>query len=205
MISGLYMLVVPLEVIHGDHLVHVESEPLNPARSRVQQDQLDRLYPGISALRLKSMLSREVYEVKQGKQALLVDAGSGKKISPLDSATIEALAKSMYAGDGGIRSIEWVGKAPQEVGARPAPLWAVHYDDTGDTTLYFSPYTGELVARRHSLWRWFDLLWMLHIMDYQERDNVNNLLLRVAALTGAAFALSGAWLLLYSFKRGKRA
>jgi hypothetical protein len=55
------------------------------------------------------------------------------------------------------------------------------------------------------LWRWFDFLWMFHIMDYETRDDVNNNLLRVASATGLAFALSGIWLLLYSFSRRKQA
>jgi hypothetical protein len=205
MISGLYMVVVPLEVIHGDHLAHVVSEPLKPSGNRIEQGRLSQLYPGITSVKLKNMLGKEVYEIKQGKDAALVDAASGKKISPLDRDTVKALADDAYAGEGSIRGIEWVMKAPQEVGARPVPLWAVHYEEPGDTTLYFSPHTGDLVARRHNLWRWFDFLWMLHIMDYEERENVNNTLLRVASATGLAFALSGAWLLLFSFRRRKRA
>jgi uncharacterized iron-regulated membrane protein len=205
MISGLYMVVVPLEVIHGDHLAHVSSTPLKSTGSRIEQAKLAAAFPGITSIKLKNMLGKEVYEIKQGKQAALVDANNGKKISPLDRETIKALADDAYVGEGSIRGIEWVVKAPQEVGARPVPLWAVHYEEIGDTTLYFSPHTGDLVARRHNLWRWFDFLWMFHIMDYQERDNVNNLLLRIASVTGLVFALSGAWLLLYSFKRRKRA
>jgi uncharacterized iron-regulated membrane protein len=205
MISGLYMVVVPLDVIHGDHLAHVSGKPLEPAHSRVHQGELAQRYPGITALRLKNLLGKEVYEIKQGKEVSLIDAVSGKKISPLDRDTIKALADDAYVGEGDIRGIEWVVRAPQEVGARPVPLWAVHYEEIGDTTLYFSPHSGELVARRHNLWRWFDFLWMLHIMDYEERENVNNTLLRIASLTGVAFALSGAWLLLYSFKRRKHA
>lgn len=80
-------------------------------------------------------------------------------------------------------------------------MWAVHYADAGETTLYFSPYSGELLARRHSLWRWFDFLWMFHIMDYEARSDVNNTLLRVASAVGLLFVLSGAWLLFYSFRR----
>lgn len=38
-------------------------------------------------------------------------------------------------------------------------------------------------------------------MDYDTRDDVNNNLLRVAAGTGLVFALSGAWLVFYSFRR----
>jgi uncharacterized iron-regulated membrane protein len=204
MISGLYMVVVPLEVIHGDHLAHVSTAPLKPAASRVGQGDLATLYPGITSVRLKNMLGKEVYEIKQGSDAALIDAASGTRISPLDRETIKALAEEAYVGDGSVRGIEWVVKAPREIGARPLPLWAVHYEEFGDTTLYYSPHTGDLVARRHNLWRWFDFVWMLHIMDYQEREDVNNTLLRIASLTGLAFALSGAWLLLYSFKRRTR-
>jgi hypothetical protein len=42
---------------------------------------------------------------------------------------------------------------------------------------------------------------MLHIMDYDKRTDVNNLLLRVASGVGLIFALSGAWLVFYSFRR----
>ncbi len=205
MISGLYMVVVPLEVIHGDHLAHVFSDPLKPSASHIDQRALLESYPGTTSIRLKSMLNREVFEIRQGKQAALIDAATGKKISPIDSDTVKRLAGEAYTGDAAIGAIEWVTKAPQEVGSRPTPLWAVHFDEIGKTTLYFSPDTGELLARRHELWRWFDFLWMFHIMDYETRDDVNNNLLRFAAATGLAFSLSGIWLLLYSFSRRKQA
>lgn len=205
MISGLYMVIVPIEVIHGDHLAHVHTEALEPSASRITQAQLHAAHPGITSVRLKRLLGNEVYEIRQEKKLSLVDAASGKTISPLDRDTIVMLADAAYAGEGSIRGIEWITKAPQEIGARPVPLWAVHYDEPGKSTLYFSPYSGDLVARRHELWRWFDFLWMFHIMDYEERENVNNSLLRVASITGLAFALSGAWLLFYSFQRRKQA
>lgn len=204
MISGLYMVVVPLEVIHGDHLAQVSGEPLNPAANRIGQVRLAELYPALTSLQLKTLLGKEIYEIREGQQTALVDAASGRKISPLDCDTVKALAEESYVGAGSIRGIEWVTRAPQEVSTRPVPLWAVHYE-AGDATLYFSPYSGELVARRHKLWRWFDFLWMFHIMDYETRKDVNNTLLRVASATGLAFALSGAWLLRYSFARRRRA
>jgi hypothetical protein len=66
------------------------------------------------------------------------------------------------------------------------------------------PFPGELVTRRHELWRVFDFAWMLHIMDYKTRDNVNNWLLRGFTLAALALALSGAWLLFYAFPRRKK-
>ena len=40
-------------------------------------------------------------------------------------------------------------------------------------------------------------------MDYENRSDINNNLLRVAAFFGFAFALSGGWLLFYALKRRK--
>ena len=139
-------------------------------------------------------------EVRQGKQVLLADAASGAALAPLNRAQVEVLARAAYLGDGKLRAIEWLTASPREVGGRPAPLWAVHFDDMVSTTLYYSPHTGELLTRRHALWRWFDFVWMLHIMDYGEREDVNNGLLRTSAIAGFAMTLSGVWLLALWFR-----
>lgn len=68
----------------------------------------------------------------------------------------------------------------------------------------YRPQTGELVAKRHDLWRTFDFVWMFHIMDYETRDNVNNILLKIATWMMVITSLTGAWLLLYSFRRKRR-
>jgi hypothetical protein len=59
------------------------------------------------------------------------------------------------------------------------------------------------VTRRHRLWRWFDFLWTLHIMDYVEREDMNNGLLRVSTVLGVVTTLSGVWLLFFSFRRAR--
>jgi hypothetical protein len=53
-----------------------------------------------------------------------------------------------------IRTAEWLTKAPREVSNRPVPLWRVTFADSSQTALYLSPHTGELLAKRHNLWRW---------------------------------------------------
>jgi hypothetical protein len=201
MASGVYMTVVPLEIIHGDHLTHPTGEPLSPSAQRIDTPRLMHLYPGLSSFRLKSLLGREVFEIERAGKLELVDAHSGKSLGQLDEVTVRALATDSYHGEDPIVKVELLATAPGEVGKRPVPIWAVHYGDMGKTTLYFSPASGELLARRHELWRWFDFLFMLHIMDYDERSNVNNTLLRVASAVGLLFALSGLWLLFYSFGR----
>ena len=204
MVSGVYMTAISLEVIHGDHMARVFDQPLERHSDRIDVEQLTKLHPGFESFKLKKLLGNEVYELKRAGNTHLVDAKTGAGLSPLPREQIVALAKEIYQGEAEIREVTWITQAPQEVAKRPVPMWAVRFDDRADSTLYFSPNTGDLLARRHNLWRWFDFLWMFHIMDYDSRDNVNNNLLRVSAGTGLLFALSGAWLVFYSFRRKGR-
>lgn len=201
MLSGLYMTVISIDIIHGDHLAHANTRPLSASGPVIDPGALAQQYPGLVSFRLKRFLDREVYEVHQADTITLVDAGSGARLSPLSDAMARRLARSLYVGKAPIKTVELVTQAPQEVATRPVPMWRVEFADNNETTLYLSPQTGELLAKRHDLWRWFDFLWMLHIMDYDERSDVNNTLLRVAASLGLVFALSGIWLLFYSFSK----
>lgn len=200
MLSGLYMTVISIDVIHGDHLAHTKSPSLTAA-ALIDLPRLSRGYPDLEYIRLKYFMGRQAYEIHQHGKVSLIDARSGDAISPLDEATAKQLALSLYSGKAPLQSLALLTKAPQEVATRPVPMWQAKFADRGETTLYLSPSSGELLAKRHSLWRWFDFLWMFHIMDYEERSDVNNTLLRVAASIGLIFALSGVWLLFYSFRR----
>ena len=45
---------------------------------------------------------------------------------------------------------------------------------------------------------------MFHIMDYDDRQDVNNPLIRIFTWMAVATAATGAWLLLYSFRKKRR-
>lgn len=205
MVSGLYMTVISIDVIHGDHLAHGSAAPLSTSTSYLPPSQLAASNPDLVGFRLKHVLDRAVYEVRTDTGATLVDAVTGEAWGPLDESQARRIAESLYQGDAKLISLALLTEAPQEVASRPVPMWQARFGDRGNTTLYISPNTGELLAKRHELWRWFDFLWMLHIMDYEAREDVNNTLLRVAAAIGFVFALSGVWLLFYSFRKGGKA
>ena len=197
MVGGLYMVAVPIGVVHGDHLARTARAPLQATSARLAPGELLARYPGATGFRLKRLGEREVIEIAQGKTVHLLDAATGARLGPLARDAVGALAARAYTGTGSIEAIELLDTVPAEAGKRPAPLWAVRFGDLPRTTLYYSPDTGELLARRHALWRWFDLFWMLHIMDYAAREDVNNPLLRGASIAGMGAALSGVWLLAY--------
>jgi hypothetical protein len=203
-LSGLYMTAVHIDIIHGDHFVRMaEPRPIAPGEI-VDPIGAARSVPGAETLKLNWLQDRPTYIVSAGKTQALIDARTGARLPPPTKEEIRQLADHWFTGRERLARVALVHDLPGEVRGRTPPLWRAEFDGWNKPTLYFSPATGELVTRRHELWRVFDFVWMLHIMDYDERENVNNWLLRGFTWAAVVMALSGAWLLIYSFPRRKR-
>lgn len=206
-VSGFYMVVVDLDFIHGDSLVRNLRVPLTTGEELVSVTRVAEHYPEVTQVALRSVagLSVPVYDVTTNGRKVLVDAHSGRQLSPLSQDTIRELARNFYAGAGTIATVTLIERSPPlEIQTRPLPLWRVDFDDGLQTSLYLHPDTGALVTRRHRFWRWFDFLWMFHIMDYDDRMDMNNGLLRVTTVLGLITVSSGIWLLYFSFRRRRR-
>ena len=202
-LSGLYMTAVHIDVIHGDHLIRTQPPRSAPAFGLMDPLAAASAHRGQS-VRLAWARNRPVYVVKGESGETVVDARSGQPAPPPSEAEIRTIAAATYTGSHPIASAALITDIPGEIRGRKPPLWRVEFDHWNQPTLYFSPITGELLSRRHELWRIFDFVWMLHIMDYDERENVNNLLLRTFTWGAVLMALSGIWLLFYSFHRKKK-
>jgi uncharacterized iron-regulated membrane protein len=202
-ISGLYMTVVHIDTIHGDHLVRHAPAPGFSAGELTDPIAAVAANAGQS-IRLTSLGGMPIYVVKREAGEVAVDARTGAPLRRPTETEIRTLASAQYTANDPIRSAELVTSIPGEIRGRKPPLWRVEFDHWNKPTFYLSPVTGEVVSRRHELWRIFDFVWMLHIMDYDERENVNNLLLRVFTWGAVLMALSGAWLLVYSFPKKKK-
>jgi hypothetical protein len=204
--SGLYMTSVDLDLIHGDPLVRNLRTGLAPERVRVAPAAVLAGREGVTRLTLRALPDgAAVYELRGPGGVTPVDAQTGRTRPPLTREAAATLARSYYAGGGALANLQLLeGDYPQEIRGRTSPVWRADFDDWLATSLYVDPVTGRLVTRRHRLWRWFDFLWSLHIMDYGERENVNNALLRGVTLAGLAFVASGLWLTAYAFRWGRR-
>lgn len=66
-----------------------------------------------------------------------------------------------------------------------------YYNHHENIITYVDAKNDEFQSVRHHNWRWFDFLCMGHTMDYQGRDNFNNLLLRIFSLFGIFTVISG--------------
>ena len=77
----------------------------------------------------------------------------------------------------------------KDVGKLPA--YVVSYSNDEALKAYISVNNGQFQTVRHRDWRIFDFLWMTHTMDYEGRDDFNNIILRVFSILGLITVLSG--------------
>ena len=87
----------------------------------------------------------------------------------------------------------WIDSADlaAEYRGRPLPLWKVYSSSESATVAYLHATSGEVLAIRNEAWRWWDFLWSLHIMDYDDRDTIGTLLLKVFSVLALVTALAG--------------
>lgn len=203
-LSGFYMVAIDLDFIHGDHLVREEAPRSLDVAELGDPLLAASTVPHATGVRLHRVLGRDVYIAAGPEGDVALDARSLERLSPPTEADIRRIAQERFNGSESIVDVELLNEVPFEIRGRRAPLWRVQFEGWNKPTLYFSASTGELLTRRHELWRVFDFLFGLHIMDYSERENPNNLLIRVFSWGALTLTLTGAWLLLYSFPRRKR-
>ena len=115
----------------------------------------------------------------------------GAKVEPLtkDEALLIASKKTSLNPTDGILINETYKGA--EFRGRDLPIFKVQTDTEDNINIYINPLTGDISAIRSDSWRLWDLFWALHIMDYQDRDNINNLLLKILSILALMTSISG--------------
>jgi len=203
--TGLYMVVVDIDFIHGDPLVkNLQDTVVVPDSKLLSIANLRARYPDASHIGLKPVMGKTFYTVATADDRYLLDPETGAIQSPLGEEAAREIAGYHYAGEAPVINTTLItSNPPMEIQTRRLPLWRIDFDDRFATSFYIDPYDGSLATRRHQYWRIFDFLWMLHIMDYEDRSDAHNLLLITAQVGGLTFAITGLWLLFYSFS-GRR-
>jgi uncharacterized iron-regulated membrane protein len=93
-------------------------------------------------------------------------------------------------------------KRGSEFRGRELPLYKITStaENGQKINVYQNPYSGEIVAIRSAQWRVWDLMWGLHIMDWVDRDNIDNLLLKIFSFVALFTSISGLILFFYKDK-----
>ena len=193
--SGLFIVSWPIEQVRGGDL---RAEPKPVALGGLMLPQAGP----VTKLTLVDEAGRPVWVAALAGAALRrFDARSGLPLPAVDEAEARAIAIASYRGDAALAGMARFAavRSPLDL-RRERPSWQARFGD--DTHLYVDADTGEVLALRTRLWRAYDLMWGLHIMDLQGRENSHHPVLM--GFAGLAFAGSLMGCVLLFRRRRKR-
>lgn len=192
-VSGLFFAVVPIERVRSEHM-KAEAAPISISLDSAGQGLRRIASSGAAAgerIELRSLMDRPVALVTGGApRPRLFNLSSGQQLSPLPAPLAVAIAERDHIGDTRASRVELVTEAsPEYRGTLPA--WRVDFEGENAVSLYVAADTGAVSARRSTLWRVYDFLWSLHIMDFKNHEDFNTPLLIVATALALVMVITG--------------
>jgi hypothetical protein len=188
--SGLFMVVRPIEEVRGEHLrveplMLTAAAPIAPA-----------LGPRpVERLTLEQRATGPVWIIQyQGGDLRRAAPETGALLPKVSAPEAAALAATYYLGSAKQTSVRQFAadKAPLDL-RKARPSWQVSHAD--GTRLYIDADTGSLLAVRTGQWRLYDVMWGLHIMDLQTREDSHNWALITFATLSLLTLLLAFWML----------
>lgn len=156
------------------------------------------------------MLRQPFYELfyrsnRDGK-GNLVHALNGKTRETLTQNEAKEIATEKLNVTAKIKTVAYLTETGNhhEYRGKPFPAYAISFDAPASNTVYVSTDFANVQTFRSNKWRIFDFLWMLHTMDYRERDDFNSWLLRAFSIFGIFTIVSGFSLFVLTSKTLKR-
>ena len=182
-ISGIFFAFNKIELIRGEQYI------LEQVNTELD---LKGLTVSLTAknINILQRLGEWVLKVEEGSSVYYVDL-QGNKMKSLNSEE----AKQVVREKTSLFPIEAVRienpSRGSEFRGRNLPLFKVSTKSNEDVNVYVDAMSGEITAIRSDSWRTWDFLWGTHIMDYSERENIDNLLLKIFSVLALVSALSG--------------
>jgi hypothetical protein len=191
--SGLFFAWVPIERVRSEHAMAQKAPAPVP---------LDEAASGLRRLEAAGLARAETVEIKRvagrpaalvgghGTRPVLYDLATARRLSPIPLTVAARIAEADHAGELRAARVTRIGENDTEYrGALPA--WRVDFEDGEGRSIYVAADTGAVSARRSTLWRTYDFLWGLHIMDWRGHADFNSWLLVIATGLGLVVIITG--------------
>ena len=184
-ISGIYFAFNKIELVRGEQYRLTESFPVNFnevnfSRSDVYQikaiKRLDEIIFVVNASKGTEYLNALGTPVsKLSKSEVFEIVSSSSTLEPIDLEEISESSKG------------------SEFRGRDLPLYKVTSlnDKDKKINLYLNVFSGEITAVRSLQWRIWDIMWGFHIMDWQTRDKINNIFIKIFSILALVSSISG--------------
>lgn len=184
-VSGIYFAFNKIENVRGEQY---REEP----NFNVDFSKLNFEIDGARNIRVIDRMDQEVLVVDgiYGREYLNFDGKDVEQLNAEEAKTLSAKQTSLIP-----ESIELVTEniVGSEFRGRALPIYRVKsVNDVGESiNVYLNVYTGEVEAVRSVQWRIWDLMWGLHIMDWETRDDIDNLLLKIFSILALISSITG--------------
>ncbi|MEQ1782387.1 MAG: hypothetical protein ABMA14_13565 [Hyphomonadaceae bacterium] len=202
--TGLFFAAVHLTAVRADYLVHPADHVTPVDLRQVKISSSDALKSVAEDapfdVTLKMMADLPVYVVRGEIGTFLVSAETGDQVI-VDEPLARKIAASRWVNADPILSVAHLDAAPQESSVK-GEVWATHFKGEGNPTLYISAVDGRTSNPRVDLWRLYDFLYGLHLMDYVDHENYNTPWMVALAVLALSSVLFGVALLVHRFTRG---
>ena len=168
-VSGIYFAFNKIEMVRGEqYRLPLETE--YRIFKRLGQDIIEKNENGIKTY--STYPKNFPVDMLSPEEAITI-AKEKTSLNPISVSLIEKVE----------RGVEYRG--------RTMPIYKVSTDTDDGINIYVDSMTGDIAAIRSDSWRVWDLLWALHIMDYQDRDNINNILLKIFSVLALVSSITG--------------
>ena len=168
-ISGIYFAFNKIELIRGEQY-------------RLPLDKEFRIF---------TRLDRQIIEENINGIKTYSTYPDGKKINVLTQEEALVIAKIKTSLIPINATLITEDSAGSEYRGRPLPLYKISTDTKDKINIYVNPMTGDILSIRSDSWRIWDFFWALHIMDYKDRENINNILLKIFSILALVTSVSG--------------
>jgi uncharacterized iron-regulated membrane protein len=184
-VSGIYFSFNKIENVRGEQYVlpiQAKEFNINPPDLKQASEAVNYFY----------RLDQIIYSIKNSNGIRYYDQDHRpvKKISFDQAKQIVNLRTTLKA-----LSVSLVNSSSSgsEYRGRQLPLYKVSAKSESDSIInvYVDPYSGNISLIRSNQWRLWDFLWGLHIMDWIERDNIDNYFLKFFSILALISSISG--------------
>mgnify|MGYP001293713872 FL=1 len=192
-ISGIYFAFNKIELIRGEQYILEQENP---------EVNLEKFTASFKAknITILQRLDEWILKVEEGPIVHYIDL-KGEKLNSLNSEEAKQIVRDRTSLIPLIAvKIEKPSKG-SEFRGRNLPMFKVTTNSNEEVNVYIDALSGEVAAIRSDSWRIWDFLWGTHIMDYSERENIDNLLLKIFSILALVSALSGIVLFFSGLKR----
>jgi len=184
-VSGIYFAFNKIELVRGEQYRLTNFSDINLG-------EIDFDIPKTSNLEIKKRLDQTILILFSDDETTYLnsDGTSLDKITPEmamllvkeNTTLIPTMAEEITAQ-----------KKGSEYRGRTLPLMKVTSMNEKDKLInvYLNVYSGEVTAIRSMQWKIWDVMWGFHIMDWQERDNIDNLFLKIFSILALVSSITG--------------